>query len=347
MPWPTSGMPVTYSSIRLASDISIIIPVFNRPDELRELLESLSAQTDKEFEVIVVEDGSEERSDSIFLQFVESLDIQYFFKENSGPGLSRNYGCGKAKNDFFVFLDSDCVLPAHYVNTLKIHIAETDAFGGPDRSLPTFSPVQKAISYSMTSPLTTGGIRGGKASLEKFHPRSFNMGFSRKVFETTGGFSSMRFGEDVDLSIRIFKHGFRAILIPDCYVYHKRRTDFKKFFKQVYNSGIARINLYKRHPKSLKVVHFFPAALVVYQALSIPHSIYHQDFRVLWPTILYLIAILLHAGISSGSLKLSLLSTIASVVQLTGYGSGFIVGFIRRIILRQPEFHAWEKNFYK
>ncbi len=342
-----NARPDTYSSTRLASDISIIIPVFNRPDELQELLQSISAQTDKGFEVIVVEDGSVEKSDSIIPQFSHALDIQYFYKENSGPGLSRNYGCEKARNDFFVFLDSDCVLPEHYVNTLKTHIAETDAIGGPDRSLPTFTPVQKAISYSMTSPLTTGGIRGGKASLEKFHPRSFNMGFSRKVFENTGGFSSMRFGEDVDLSIRIFNHGFRAILIPDCYVYHKRRTDFKKFFKQVYNSGIARINLYKRHPKSLKLVHFLPAAFIVYQALSIPHSIYHQDFRVLWPTIIYLIAILLHAGLSCGSLKLCLLSLTASVVQLTGYGSGFIVGFVRRIILRQPEFHAWEKNFYK
>ncbi|MDZ7607321.1 MAG: glycosyltransferase [Cyclobacteriaceae bacterium] len=331
----------------MASDISIIIPVFNRPDELRELLQSLSAQTDKGFEVIVVEDGSTERSDSTILQFVESLDIQYFYKENSGPGLSRNYGCGKAKNDFFVFLDSDCVLPEHYVNTLKIHIPHTDAFGGPDSALPTFTPVQKAISYSMTSPLTTGGIRGGKASLEKFHPRSFNMGFSRKVFETTGGFSSMRFGEDVDLSIRIFDHGFRAILIPDCFVYHKRRTDFKKFFKQVYNSGIARINLFKRHPKSLKLVHFLPAAFVVYQVLSIPHAIYHHDFRVLWPTIIYLFAILVHASVATSGIKLGLLSMTAAVVQLTGYGSGFIVGFIRRIMLRQPEFHAWDKTFYK
>ncbi len=331
----------------MASDISIIIPVFNRPDELRELLQSLAAQTEKHFEVIIVEDGSTERSDAIITWFGNSLDIRYFYKENSGPGLSRNYGCEKAKSDFFVFLDSDCVLPVHYVKTLKTHIPETDAFGGPDRSLPTFSPVQKAISYSMTSPLTTGGIRGGKASLEKFHPRSFNMGFSRKVFETTGGFSSMRFGEDVDLSIRIFDHGFRAILIPDCYVYHKRRTDFKKFFKQVYNSGIARINLFKRHPKSLKIVHFFPAAFVVYQLLTIPHAIYHQDSLVLWPTIIYLMSILLHAGISAGSLKLGLLSVVASLVQLTGYGSGFIVGFVRRIIFHQPEFHAWKKNFYQ
>jgi len=331
----------------LASDISIIIPVFNRPDELRELLQSLAAQTDKDFEVIVVEDGSEKRSDGIIPQFSDSLDIRYFYKENSGPGLSRNYGCERAKSIFFVFLDSDCVLPEHYINTLKPHIDQIDAFGGPDRALPTFTPIQKAISYSMTSPLTTGGIRGGKASLEKFHPRSFNMGFSRKVWKTTGGFSSMRFGEDVDLSIRIFDHGFRAILIPECYVYHKRRTDFKKFFKQVYNSGIARINLYKRHPKSLKLVHFFPAAFVVYQVLSIPHAIYHQDFRVLWPTIIYLMAILLHAGIESASIKQGLLSMTASVVQLTGYGSGFIVGFVRRIILRQLEFHAWQKNFYK
>lgn len=340
-------IPDIYSSTRLGSDISIIIPVFNRPDELLELLQSLSVQTDKGFEVIVIEDGSTEKSDLIVSRFRNSLDIRYFFKENSGPGLSRNYGSEKAKSDFFVFLDSDCVLAENYIEKLKKHIPEIDAYGGPDRSLPTFTSIQRAISYSMTSPLTTGGIRGGKTSLEKFHPRSFNMGFTRKVFEATGGFSDMRFGEDVDLSIRIFDHRLKAVLIPECYVYHKRRTDFKKFFKQVYNSGIARINLYKRHPQSLKLVHFLPAAFVIYQVLSIPHAIYHQDTRVLWPTIIYLMTILLHAAIIFGSVSQGILSMMASVVQLVGYGSGFIVGFFRRIILRQKEFHAWKKNFYK
>jgi len=198
----------------------------------------------------------------------------------------------------------------------------------------------------MTSIFTTGGIRGGKKSVEKFHPRSFNMGYSREVYEKTAGFSRLRFGEDIDLSIRIFELGFRTKLIPDCYVYHKRRTDFRKFFKQVFNSGIARINLYKRHPKSLRLLHFFPAAFVGYQVLTIPHAIYRQEYWVLWPTILYLMMILVHATIDSKSIFVGALSVWASVVQLFGYGLGFIKGFIKRIILRQPEFHAYDKTFY-
>ncbi len=331
----------------MASDISIIIPVFNRPQELQELLQSLCEQTDKHFEVIVVEDGSSDKSDTITNQFSDLLNVRYFYKENSGPGQSRNFGCEQAKGDFYVFLDSDCVVPPHYVVRLNSHISSIDAFGGPDRALPSFTPVQQAIGYSMTSPITTGGIRGGKASLEKFHPRSFNMGFSKNVYKATGGFSAMRFGEDIDLSIRIFGHGFKAVLIPECYVYHKRRTDFKKFFKQVYNSGIARINLYKRHPLSLKFVHFFPAMFVVYQVLSIPHAIVRQEFWVLWPTVLYGILILFHATILSHSLRQGMLSLAASFVQLTGYGCGFIVGFVKRILLRQPEFHAYQKTFDK
>lgn len=330
----------------MASDISIIIPVFNRPDELKELLESLVEQTEKGFDVIVVDDGSIEKSDQVVEAFQDKLSIQYYYKENSGPGQSRNFGCEISQAGFFVFFDSDCIIPHGYLAHLESKIGALQAYGGPDREHPSFTNLQKAISYAMTSLFTTGGIRGNKRSVEKFHPRSFNMGFSREVYEKTGGFAALRFGEDIDLSIRIVSHGFKTLLIPECFVYHKRRTDFKKFFKQVFNSGIARINLYKRHPNSLKVLHFFPAAFVVYQVLSVPHAIYHHQFWVLWPTVIYLLCIFLDATKRYKNPWIGMLSVWASVVQLTGYGLGFIKGFIKRIILKQSEFHDFDKTFY-
>ena len=328
------------------SEISIIIPVFNRPAELDELLLSLTKQSDGYFDVILVDDGSTKKSDFISEKYANRLDVKYYFKPNSGPGQSRNYGCERSEKDFFIFFDSDCIIPPDYIENLKKHLGQIEAFGGPDRAHESFTPVQKAISYSMTSIFTTGGIRGNKNSAEKFHPRSFNMGYTGKVFEKTGGFSKLRFGEDIDLSIRIFEHGFKTRLIPECFVFHKRRTDFKKFFKQVFNSGIARINLYKRHPQSLKLVHFFPAAFVVYQFLSIPHAIYHQQSWVLWPTVIYLLTIFIHSISTDKSPWIAILSVWASLVQMFGYGLGFIKGFVKRIILRQSEFHAFDKTFY-
>lgn len=330
----------------MVSDISIIIPVYNRPDEFEELLQSLVGQSDSGFDVVVVDDGSTKKSENIVDKYKEKLSIQYIFKENSGPGDSRNIGCRRAQSNFFIFFDSDCIIPSEYIKSLKKELKDVQAYGGPDREHPSFTPIQKGISYSMTSFFTTGGIRGNKKSIERFHPRSFNMGYSREVFERTGGFSKLRFGEDIDLSIRIVENGFKTKLIPECYVYHKRRTNFKKFFKQVFNSGIARINLFKRHPKSLKLVHFFPAAFVVYQLLSIPHAIYWSEIWVLYPTFLYLLLILLDATIRFKNPWIGLLSVWASIVQLFGYGLGFIKGFIKRIILKQSEFHAYDKTFY-
>ena len=277
---------------------------------------------------------------------MDKLSIQYFFKPNTGPGDSRNYGCKKSDAKFFIFFDSDCIIPADYINFLRPELEHIDAYGGPDRAHSNFSAIQKAISYSMTSLFTTGGIRGGKRSAEVFHPRSFNMGISRSTYELTGGFSNMRFGEDIDLSIRIYKNGLNAKLLPECFVYHKRRTTFKSFFKQVFNSGIARINLFKRHTKALKIIHFFPSAFTVYQLASIPHAIYHQSLMVLYPTLFYLILILIDASIKAKSTWIGILSVFSSIVQLSGYGLGFILGILRRIILKQPEFHAYNKNFY-
>ncbi|MDY4955883.1 MAG: glycosyltransferase, partial [Prevotella sp.] len=234
---------------------SFIIPVFNRPDEVDELLDSLTRQTVTDFEVVVVEDGSQVPCEDICRKYAARLDIHYYMKPNSGPGQSRNYGVERAKGEYVIILDSDVVVPENYLRAVDEELRRNpaDAFGGPDRAADSFTPVQKAISYSMTSFFTTGGIRGGKKKLDKFYPRSFNMGIRRDVYMQLGGFSKMRFGEDIDFSIRIFKGGYRCRLFPEAWVWHKRRTDFRKFFRQVYNSGIARINLYKKYPESLKL----------------------------------------------------------------------------------------------
>jgi glycosyltransferase involved in cell wall biosynthesis len=329
---------------------SIIVAVYNRPDELDELLDSLTHQTFTDFEVVIVEDGSTIPCKTVCDRYADRLNLTYHAKPNSGPGTSRNYGCERANGDVFIFLDSDCMVPPTYLAAIEAGRRRDllEAFGGPDREHDSFSPIQKAISYSMTSILTTGGIRGGKRRVGgAFHPRSFNMGISRAVYEATGGFSTLRFGEDVDFSLRIIESGFRTGLIPEAWVYHKRRTDFKKFFKQVHNSGIARINLSLRHPGSLKLTHFFPASVTAYIVIALGYTLFvRHGWVTLVPLLAYAIAISIDAAIRNRSLWIGGLSVIASFVQLIGYGTGFMRGILWRIILNKPEQHAFEKTFY-
>jgi glycosyltransferase involved in cell wall biosynthesis len=328
--------------------ISFIIPVYNRPGETGELLHSLSLQSNLDFEVIIVEDGSTRTSESVVDQYRHLLQIKYFYKENSGPGPSRNFGCEKASGDYFIFLDSDCILPGEYFDTVldALERSYTDAFGGPDRAHRDFTVFQKAVSFSMTSFFTTGGIRGGNESMEKFHPRSFNMGFSRKVFEVSGGFSNMRFGEDVDLSIRLLEKGFTSQLIREAFVYHKRRTNLRQFFKQVYNSGIARINLQLRHPGTLKPVHMAPALFCLGTiSLFLLAILISPYFAV--PVLLYALLLFLGALWKTGSLRIALLAVVTSFTQLFAYGMGFLKAFWLRMILGRDEFSAFEHNFYK
>ena len=345
---------------------SIIVPVFNRPDEVDELLESLSNQTLKDFEVIIVEDGSINTCKDVCDKYADILVLHYYAKENSGPGQSRNYGAERAQGDWLIILDSDVVLPEGYLATVDSSITTYKSspiisFGGPDAAHPSFTPVQKAISYSMTSFFTTGGIRGGKAKLDKFYPRSFNMGIRRDVYLQLGGFSKMRFGEDIDFSYRIVEAGYKPQLFPDSWVWHKRRTDFKKFFRQVYNSGIARINLEKRHPGTMKLVHLLPTVftvgvigLILISAVgrALMHYVDHDRFYWMcfapWiPIILYSLLICIDSTIKNKSLKVGLLSIPAAFVQLMGYGLGFIESWWKRCVLKQDEFTAFEKNFYK
>ena len=330
------------------SRLSLIIPVFNRPGEVDELLESLLHQSDPDFEVLIVEDGSEEPCREVLSRYEDQLEIHYFFKENEGPGPTRNYGSERASGDFLVFLDSDCVVPPGYIKAVKegLEREDADAFGGPDRAHEGFTRFQKAINFSMTSFLTTGGIRGGTEKMGKFHPRSFNMGYRRSVHAATGGFSRMRFGEDVDLSLRIIEKGFKSILIKDAFVYHKRRSTLRQFFKQVHNSGIARINLYKRHPSSLKAVHFAPAAFTLGSIILILGAIFITPW-LLAPLALHAFLLLVASTLQNRCLRVGLLSILTSYTQLVGYGSGFIISFWRRLVLGRDEYAAFTRNFYK
>ena len=343
---------------------SIIVPVYNRPDEVDELLGSLTEQTEKDFEVIIVEDGSSVTCEKVCNGYKATLDIHYFMKENSGPGQSRNYGVARAKGEYVIILDSDVVLPPGYIESVsdELEKAPADAFGGPDKAHSSFTDIQKAISYSMTSFFTTGGIRGSKKKkLDKFYPRSFNMGIRRDVYLKLGGFSKMRFGEDIDFSIRIFKAGCKCRLFPDSWVWHKRRTDFRKFFRQVYNSGIARINLYKKYPESLKLVHLLPMVFTVGVIFLVLLSatgriLMHYDDIHKWywlcaapwlPIIAYCTLILIDSSKQNRSIKIGFESIVAAFVQLMGYGCGFIEAWWKRCVLGKDEFNAFEKTFYK
>lgn len=328
--------------------LSVIVPVFNRPNEVKDLLDSLTCQTDSTFEVVIVEDGSTHSCEAVVAGFQSKLDIKYILIENAGPGPARNAGSKAATGDYLVFLDSDCVLPEYYIETLRQSLASdhADAFGGPDQAREDFTPLQRAINYSMTSFFTTGGIRGGSEKLDKFHPRSFNMGYSKELFERTGGFSAMRFGEDIDMSIRIILAGFKSRLIKEAYVYHRRRTSLRRFFKQVYNSGIARINLYKRHPHSLKVVHLAPAVFTLGVVCILALSLFLSPY--------FLLLLLAHAGfilvdatIRSRNVLIGLLAVVTSYVQLVGYGIGFIHAFFVRILLGKREFAMFQRSFYE
>lgn len=326
---------------------SIIVPVYNRPDEVDELLSSLAKQTYSDFEAVIVEDGSKDKCEHIVEKYKDSFKVEYYFKENSGPGQTRNYGAERSSGEYLLILDSDCILPVDYLKAVNEELTKNpcDAFGGPDRAHSSFSPTQKAINYAMTSFFTTGGIRGGKKKLDKFYPRSFNLGIKKSVYEALGGFSKMRFGEDIDLSIRIFDNGYSCRLFPDAWVYHKRRTDLTKFFKQVHNSGIARINLYKRHPKSLKVVHLLPALFTLGLLALLIVSLFCPWALCL--ILLYALMIFVDASIKEKSCKIGFLSIIASFVQLIGYGTGFLRAVWKRLILKQGEFEAYKRNFYK
>jgi len=315
---------------------SAIIPVFNRPEEINELLGSMCNQTDLFHEIIIIEDGSSITCEEVVKSYLDKLPIQYFFKPNSGQGFSRNFGFEKATGDYFLVFDSDCLLPVEYLENVRFAVEKDslDAFGGPDRVMDNFTPIQKAISYSMTSLFTTGGIRGRKKHTGQFHPRSFNMGISKEVFKATRGYKITRMGEDIEFSIRIIKSGFKVGLIENAFVYHKRRTSFSKFYKQLRFFGRARINVSRFYPNEIKLIHFLPAgflfALIVW--LFTPWINMELFYFGAWANVAFILLIFIDSSRESGNMYVGLLSIFASYVQLIAYGAGLISEGVRKLI---------------
>lgn len=333
----------------LTMNFSFIIPVYNRPEEIEELLKSLTKQTYKEpFDIIIVEDGSTIPCEHIVDKYKSKLAITYYLKYNSGPGDSRNFGMSQSKSDYFIILDSDCIIPENYLVevTKSLNSNYVDCFGGPDAMLPNFSAVQKAINFSMTSILTTGGIRGGSEKIEKFQPRSFNMGISRKAFEASKGFSNIHPGEDPDLSIRLWKLGFKTKLISSAFVYHKRRIDWEKFYIQVTKFGKARPILNYWYPEYAKPTFFLPSLFVIGLFLGIISFFFNSDL-ILQLYFVYTVLIFIVSSIQNKNIYVGYLSIIAVWKQFFGYGLGFIKSFFKINILKQKPQEAFPELFFK
>ena len=330
---------------------SLIIPVYNRPDEVDELLMSLSQMEYHDvYEIVIIEDGSTIKCQEVLEKYADKLNISYYFKPNSGPGDSRNFGMEKARGNYFIIFDSDCIIPANYLIEVENALKETyvDCFGGPDKALDSFSDIQKAINFAMTSFLTTGGIRGGSEKIGKFQPRSFNMGLSRRAFEVSKGFGNIHPGEDPDLSIRLWELGFKTRLIPQAYVYHKRRIDWEKFAIQVNKFGKARPILNSWYPKYSKPTFFFPTLFILGLGISIFMYLFSQNFDFLLQLyFIYFILSFITSSIQNKNIKVGYLSMIAVWKQFWGYGTGFLVSFVKVVLLKQKPQEAFPELFFK
>ena len=339
---------VTDVKVKMDLYFSFIIPVYNRPDEIRELLESLAQQTyAKAFEVVIVEDGSTISSKDVISDYKGGLDIAYYEKPNTGPGDSRNYGMRLAKGNYFIVLDSDCILPLEYLHEAQksLETGYVHCYGGPDAAHDSFSDIQKAINYAMTSFWTTGGIRGGKAAVDKFQPRSFNMGISKEAFETVGGYGNIHPGEDPDLTIRIWNKGYKTKLIPEAFVYHKRRIDWRKFYTQVNKFGMVRPILNTWHPETAKLTYWFPSLFCFGLLIAIVLLI----FNIVWPLLcygIYFFILLIDAIFKTRSLKVTFLALFATMVQFFGYGYGFLKSTIYTTFNKSSPQEIFPKLFF-
>ncbi|MEJ2113136.1 MAG: glycosyltransferase [Flavobacteriaceae bacterium] len=332
-----------------AEDFSFIIPVYNRPEEVNELLESfVGLDSEKSFEIVIVEDGSTISSKEIIESFTDTLNVSYYFKPNTGPGDSRNYGMQKAKGTYFIILDSDCILPKEYLNNviLSLNTKFVNCFGGPDAAHSSFTNIQKAINFTMTSFISTGGIRGRNQRVGEFQPRSFNMGISKTAFEASGGFGRIHPGEDPDLSIRLKKLGYKSKLISDAFVFHKRRISWSKFYNQVYRFGLARGILNKWHPETKRITYWFPSLFIL--ALAASFVLYFLNYKwFILAFAFYFVIIFIISLISNKNIIVALLSVLAVIIQFFGYGYGFLKSTLFVGLLNKDPEKRFSKLFFK
>ncbi|MFD2552146.1 glycosyltransferase [Bizionia sediminis] len=328
---------------------SFIVPVFNRPSEIDELLSSLvEQQYPHSFEVVIVEDGSTNSAEQVVSSYANKLTINYLFKPNSGPGDSRNFGMRHAKGNYFIILDSDCIVPPQYLSTVSNFLNSTyvDCFGGPDAAHTSFSNLQKAINFAMTSFMTTGGIRGNKNQISKFQPRSFNMGLSKKAFKETGGFGNIHPGEDPDLSIRLWKLGYQTALITDAYVFHKRRISWRTFYKQVSKFGKVRPILNYWHPDTRKITYWFPSVFFIGFLATVLLAPLIGVYPLAW-YVIYFIGVFFGALFQTKSLSIAIQSVVATGIQFTGYGIGFLTSVIKLKLYNKAPEQLFPELFFK
>ncbi len=327
---------------------SFIVPVYNRPAEMQKLLESLAGLNySKRFEVVVVEDGSVESSEAVCVRFRESVNITYLTKSNTGPGDSRNYGMRHANGNYFIILDSDCIIPPDYLSTVEQELAQgfVDCYGGPDAAHEQFTDLQKAINFSMTSMLTTGGIRGGNEGLGKFQPRSFNMGLSKQAFEATRGFGSIHPGEDPDLSIRLWQKGFETALFKQAFVFHERRISWSLFYRQVKKFGMVRVILNKWHPNTVKFTYWFPTLFLIFGVISI--LMLFAGVQVFFLLLLFYLGAIAASSAFKNGFKVGVMSALAAIIQFTGYGYGYLISYIQICIKKRDERIAFPHLFFE
>ena len=333
---------------------SIIVPVYNRADEIDAFLSSFAKQSSKNFEVIVVDDGSTDNLKEVMEKYQNNLKLKYFYQQNKGPGAARNLGMKKANGDIFIFIDSDCTVPTDYIEHLQKHIKEEDfdAFGGPDTYKEDFSPFLKAVNYSMTSFIGTGGTRGSNKSVAKYYPRSFNMGIKSEVYEKIGGMNELRHGQDMDFSNRIYKAGFKVKFLSDVFVYHKRRTNLRRFFKQIFNWGVTRINLGKIDKNMLKPVHCLPTFVILVFLLTLIFSFWFPLIRYLFLFEIVLIIFVIGFAFVQSTIRyksgiVGLLSIVTLSTQVVAYGLGLLYGFIKSIFTKKGKFvSGFTKKYY-
>ncbi|HJX71736.1 MAG TPA: glycosyltransferase [Bacteroidales bacterium] len=320
---------------------SVVLPTYGRPGDVEEFLDSLTRQEYNDFEILVVDATADDSVRQVAEKYLDKLKLNFIYKKGLGISESRNLGVKLSKGGFVVFIDSDCVVPPSYFTEIEKYLSlnKVDAFGGPDAASKDFTHSQKAINYVMTSFLTTGGIRGKAKRIGRFEPRSFNMGVSRKAFDAVGGYSGMKVAEDIDLSMRLHQAGFKTALIPDAYVYHKRKANLHKFLVQMFMYGKARIDLFMRHREALKITYLMPLFFLIYLLAGLASAFFSKVLFILFlaSLIFYALAVFIDSSIQNRSLAAGILSVFAAYGFLVCYGSGLIYNIFRRIVLGKKE----------
>lgn len=328
--------------------LSFVVPVYNRPDELRELLSSMTRlEGSIPFEVVVVDDGSKPGCDEVMREF-PGMNIHYYYKENTGPGDSRNYGMKRASGNYFIILDSDCLLSAHYLLAVKesLNAEYVDCFGGPDAAHSNFNLRQKAISFVMTSFWTTGGIRGNKRKLKPYEPRSFNMGMSKKAFEISGGFGNLHPGEDPELVQRLWDLGFKTKYIERALVYHKRRITWSSYARQIYKFGLARSILNVKKPKYASWVFWLPIFVVLLGLTSLILGLL-GCFNMLYFVLAYAIFLAFAGMLNLKSFRALFMIPFVFAIQSIAYAIGFIRGWFYLSVLHCDPHKKFPQMFRK